>query len=163
MKKKIYRREKTEGEHISFFFWHNFIAVGLFFIIMINLGIFDITDIELSYILSWSFAETIIWVFIISFCVDIAGRFIAYFLIIRPFSKYVYKRDCKGFREISTGINRFSYKTIITLLLSSFLFSIGALYLIGELLFEENTIWALIFTYAILKIGIFLIVKLFIK
>lgn len=163
MKRKIYRREKTEGEHLSFFFWHNFIAVGLFFIIMINLGIFDITDIELSYILSWSFAETILWVFIISFVVEIFARFVAYFLIIHPFSKYIYKRDCKSFREISTGINRFSYKTIITLLLSSFLFSIGALYLVRELLFEENTIWALILTYAILKIGVFLIVKLLVK
>jgi len=127
------------------------------------MGVFDVSDIELSYILSWNFAETILWVFIISCIAEAFGRFIAYFAIIVPISKYVYKRDCKSFREISTGINRFSYKTIFTLLISSFLFSVGALYLIRSFIFEENTLWTLIMSYIIIKIGVYFIVKFFIK
>jgi len=160
---KIKRREKMEGEHLSYFAIHNLLSIAVFFMITIRMGVFDIVDIELSYILSWSFAETIIWVFIISCIAEAFGRLVGYFAIIVPVSKYIYKRDYKSFRIINEGINRFSYKTIITLLLSSFLFSIGALYLISGLLFEENTLYVLILSYIIIKVGVYLILKFFIK
>jgi len=131
--------------------------------ITVRMGIFDITNIELSYIITWGFVESVLWIFIISFTVEIVGRFAGYYLIIVPASKYIFKRDCKSFREISEGINRFSYKTIISLFITSILFSIGAIWLIHEFIFEENTFWSLILTYIIFKVGIYLIVKFFIK
>lgn len=160
---KIKRREKMEGEHYSYFFWRNLIAIWIFFTITVQMGIFDITSIDSSYIITWGFVESVFWILIISCVADGIGRFAGYYLIIVPASKYIFKRDYKSFKEISEGFNRFSHRTVISLFIASLLFSIGAIWLIHEFIFEENTFWSLVLAYAILKIGIYLSVKFFIK
>lgn len=163
MKQKIKQREKMTGEHWSYFFWHNFFSTAIFFIIALQQNLLNIEDITLSYILSQPYLDTLIFVFVVSCFAEVFGRIIGYYLIVRPYAKYVIKRDSLSFREISTGFNRLSFRTIITLIIVSFLFSIGALYLIEGYFFAEKTFWTLILSYIGFKLGIFMFVKLFIK
>lgn len=162
-KQKIKQREKMTGEHWTYFFWHNFISTAIFFIIALQQNLFNIDDITLSYILSQPFLDTVIFIIIVSCGAEVIGRLVGYYLIIRPWAKYVIKRDSLSIREISVGFNRFSYRTVISIIITSFLFSIGALFLIEGYFFAEKTFWTLVISYVGFKLGIFIFIKLFIK
>lgn len=157
--KKIRRRGRVEGDSIYYFALHNFISMITFFAIAVPLGLFT-TEIELvEDLFSFEFLGFILIIFGLTFLSGILARIIAYVAMFY-FTKNVLNKQLKTLGQFNDGINKVGMAFAISLFISSVLFAIGAIAIIESMLFTEQTLITLLATYMLIKLLIFIFVKL---
>jgi len=153
--KKQYHR--VSGDAIWYFFLHNSISLFIFFGFILQLGLFDRQSDTITDLLSWSYAELVLTLFGISLLAGLLGRIFGYFILRLIFRK----NPIKKIGEFNQGINKLGFSFLISTMISSVLFSIGATAVLQEAIFNEDTLFTLIATYVIIKICVFLITRMF--
>lgn len=77
--------------------------------------------------------------------------------------KYIAKannKTIKKFWEINTGMNKLGVVWVLTIIVSSVIFAFGIVALLQDAIYDENTIFTLIGTYLIIRLLIFLFLKM---
>jgi len=148
------RTGKGEGDKFWFFVFHNLISIAVFFWIAIAVDLFEKQADSLFDIFSFSFVYFLFEVLLISVISGFFGRILTY-IPLKLWYNYVSRKEIKSFGQINKGVNEMlSMSYIISTLLSSIIFALGALTIIQSKLFEEDTLGTLILSYLIIKITI---------
>lgn len=142
----IANRGRLSGDAIYYFILHNFISALIFFTVFYFV------------VPSENFFDFVTGVIILTLISGIIARIFAFYLI-RLIVRRVLKKEMKKFNELYKGINKITFPYLIAVVISSVCFVLGILTLFQYLIFREKSFMALILSYMILKIGIFLIVR----
>lgn len=152
-------RGRVEGDALYYFFWHNLFSLVIFFAFALNLGLFEHQTETISDLISVEFLSLVLIIFGISLLSGLMGRIMAY-LIVRLYFNIARQSETKTFGEFNTGINKLSFSFLIQTFLSSVIFATGIIFILQSKLFDSNSIWALLATYIIVKIAVFLLTRL---
>jgi len=155
------RTGKGEGEALWFFILHNSFSILVFFWVAIAVDLFEKQADSLLEIFTLDFVYFLFEVLLISVISGFFGRILAY-IPLKLFYNYVSRKEIKSFGQLNKGINEMlSMSYIVSTLLSSVVFALGALTIIQSNLFEEETLWTLVLSYFLIKavISIFIYVK----
>lgn len=157
--KKI-KEGRSEGDSPIYYAIHNLIGSGFFIFIIFYYDLFNLREITVGDVLTVNFLYSILVLFIISVTTNILGRFLGH-----PILTLIYRKTVtKTFWELnSTGINKIGLRYFGAIFISSLLFALGAVAIIQNKVFKENTLESLILTYLIIKIIIYTITKIWIK
>ncbi|MHA1502436.1 MAG: hypothetical protein ACTSSB_11350 [Candidatus Heimdallarchaeota archaeon] len=154
---KKYTNRRVQGDSLYYFCFHNLISILLFFLFALNLKLFESQSDEISQILSIGYVQLLFMIFGISLLCGILGRIIAYILL-----KMVFKnKPIKTFGEFNQGINKISMSYLLSTFVSAVIFSIGAFAILQNVLFDEESLFTLMATYIIIKIGVYLATRMF--
>jgi len=140
-----------------YFLFHNLISIMLFFFIALQLRLFESQSSEISHLLSIAYVQLVLLIFGISLLSGIIGRIFAYVLIKMIFKK----KPIKTIGEFNRGINKISMSYLLSTFLSAIIFSIGAFAILQNMLFNEDSLFTLIATYTVIKIGVYLATRTF--
>jgi len=159
------RREspkRMEGDNIIYFMIHNSISFVAFFFIAWNLNLFDVGDDSISYLISMEFLRLLLLIFGLSLiCSLLIGRILGYGILWIIFN-FGLKKKVRTFWHLNThGMNEINLSYLISTILSSLMFAVGALFVLENKLFGENTLFSLIITYILIKIIIYLFTRVF--
>lgn len=150
--------ERATGDLLLYFLSHNFISMMFFFLITINIGIYAGKYTSLAFIFSMEFLElTLFKVFPIIILSGVIGRITA-LGIMRGYNRWQ-KRATKRWSELQRGINKIGLRYIITVLITSFLYTAGVVAILSYAIFNETALLSLMITYSFLKIGTYFIVR----
>ena len=150
--------ERVVGDSISYFIFHNIISVTLFFVFTLSLRLYGDKNSNIGYILTSDFWLLFLQIFAISLLSGIIAR-ITVFVIMRAYYSWRNK-SMKRWGEISTGINKVGLTFLISTLFTALVFCLGLIPILQNRIFDENTLFTLIVSYLIIKLGIFLIIRL---
>lgn len=153
-------KKRGEADRMIYYVLHTSIATLLFILIAMRLDFFSLTSDNISYLFSWDFIELIIIVFVWNIISSLLARILGYFLLKGLYWKSTIKNifDLNG-----KGINRLSVRYFLALFITSVLWTLGALVILSEQLFGvEDEVFALVLTYVIIKITVFIITKVII-
>jgi hypothetical protein len=156
--KKRQKMRRVEGDFLWYFLLHNLFSVFLFSFLGSILGLFDYNFLYLIGIFSLLFVEVFFRVTVLAFITGLFGRITAYITL-----KVIYdwrKLAPKKIGEYNRGINKItSFSYLISIVLSSLIFTLGIFPIIESRIFGESTITTVMLTYLIIKIAIFIIVR----
>ncbi|MCP4651530.1 MAG: hypothetical protein GY853_15820 [PVC group bacterium] len=158
--RKKRRRGRVEGDAIYYFAIHNLFSAVFFFAFTLGMDIYTQQTEMLSELLSFSFLELILTIFGLLLLSGIIGRFFAFFFLKAMFG-IVIGREMKKFGELNDGLNKISFSFIIASFVSAILFAVGALSIVQSKIFGQMTFWTLVFTYVMIKVVVFVLVRLF--
>lgn len=151
------RSRRVKGDNVLFFGIQTIFSMLLFVIMFYS---FDLRTIQAMSIKSfdyWRMVGVIIMIYIGS---GVVGRVSAYF-ILRIIYKHKNLKEIKRPLEYNKGMSRMSIAWLIAIIISAFLLSWGALEFIQQAFFGENTFWTLVGAYFILKVGVFILTRIF--
>lgn len=154
-------KKRGEADRFIYFIIHTSIATLLFILIAIRLDFFALRSDSISYLFSWEYIELIFIVFLWNIICSILARILGYYLL-----KFIYLESVtKNIIDLNAkGINRLSVRYFLALFITSVLWTLGALLILSEQLFGdvEDEISALVLTYVIIKVSVFIITKIII-
>ena len=146
--------ERLEGESLAYFAFHNLISGGLFLFITTASGIWSMRRTSILSIFTSEFVELIFYLFIIYLATGLFGRFSAFFIM-----KYALKYDgkiMKKFKELNKGMNRLGVVWVLSIFISSVIFSLGIIVLLQDAIYGKDTVFTLIGTYCMIRFFIWL-------
>ncbi|MFW9874992.1 MAG: hypothetical protein ACFFG0_17940 [Candidatus Thorarchaeota archaeon] len=159
-KKKEYTQTKGKaGKEMIWYYFilHNIISLIFFVWFIGGWGLFDRQTTDLITIFSMEHLQFVIIIIGISFISGLLGRFFAYLIL---YANYKYQKLIpRTYGELDIGVNKIDSAYFISLILSSILFSIGAIFILQEKIFGDNNVISLILSYFIIKISIMLYVN----
>lgn len=154
-----YERIKKRGEadRLVYYVLHTSFATLIFILIAMRLDFFSLRSDSISYLFSWNYLELIFIIFLWNLICSLFARILGYYLL----KTLYWKSTVKNIFELnSKGVNRISFRYVLALFITSVLWTLGALLILTEQLFgEENETFALVLTYVIIKITVFIITK----
>ncbi|KKN47249.1 hypothetical protein LCGC14_0664700 [marine sediment metagenome] len=152
------RPERTTGELIWYFMFHNLISFIFFFAITVSYGLYSGNDLKLFDVFTGDFwAMVFSQIYLITLLSGIMGRVTAW-LIIYTYSVFRHK-TIKRWNELNTGINKIGLVFFITALVTSVVFALGLIGILQVAIFNEETLLTLIAVYSGIKIGSFFMVR----
>jgi len=154
------RKGRYNGDRYYYMILHNIISMFLFFWLAISMGLFGKKTQIIQELFRIEFVELFIYVFALTIFTGLIARGISYVILYLLIVKWR-KQDMKKIGEINYGIDAINFNYIISSLLASLLFSIGALVILQDVIFNSNSIISLFLSYGIMKSGVYLLVKLF--
>ena len=158
---KKQRARKIEGDAIWYFFLHNFYSALLFAVVGFSLGIFAYEFLTLLEIFSWVFFDVVFQVVLIMVFTGLVGRFFAY-LTLKAIFDWKLHRAMKSIGTLNSGINKIvSWTYIISVALTAFIFTLGIFPIIQFEIFGKDTFTTIVWTFLVLKISIFVAVRIF--
>lgn len=147
---------KASGEEKLYFVMHNALSMLFFFWYAITQDLFENQTWNLWDIFSIEFLKFTVMIFGFSIIFSYSARILSYLLIFFVY-KYQLKETVKSFVNMNRGINAmFSYTYLMTTLISSIVFAIGAITLIQAKLFNQDSMLTFIGAYIITKAVIYL-------
>ena len=152
-------RERVTGEGIWYFLVHNMISIVLFFMLTIGFSLYGKKDSNIAFLFDIEYWKLVLIIFGILLMSGVMARILAY-VFLWLFFKYARKRIMRKFGDLNTGINKISFPFLITSLIAAVIYSLGVVLILQQAIFSQQTFWTLVMTYIIIKITIFLIVKL---
>jgi len=161
-KKMSFRGKKGrfKGERIYYIVLHNAISLILFFWVAISMDLFSRKTQIIQELFKISFVELFIYVFALTIFTGLIARLIAYITLYLIIEKG-FKKDMKKIGEINKGIDSLDFNYILGSLVASILFSIGALVILQDVIFNNRSIYTLILAYIIMKVGVYGLIKVF--
>lgn len=163
IKEEKYHKEKRykrfEGDQLVYYLIHSIIATFIFIYIALQLDFFSLKENTIEYLFTWRFLALIFIVFLWSLVSSMIARIIGYFLLLG-----IYKHSIpKSFFAINLkGINRLGLRYLLALFITSVLWSLGAITILQDQIFENEDIFSLIIMYVVIKFTVFIITKLMI-
>lgn len=155
---------RVTGEAVLYFFLHNLISVGFFFLFTINLELYDGSEVSIAFLFTSEFWEMVIFdVLLFSVISSIIGRASAYG-VMRVYFKYGKKnKQMKRWTELNSGINKFSLVIfLLTAFITAVVYSLGMIFILQDRIFNEDSLSTLVATYILFKVGVFFLVRWFI-
>lgn len=153
------KAERVEGEILWYLVFYNTISGLLFILITNSMGIYELKEDSISIILTSDFLFLIFAIFVVSLITSIVGRIIAFFTLKFIFNRY--NKNMKRFGEINKGMNKIGMVYLVSTLITALLFALGAVAILENLIYDKTTVLTLFATYLILKITVYILVKLF--
>lgn len=153
------KAQRVEGEILWYLVFYNTISGLLFILITTSMGIYELKEDTISIILTSDFLFLIFAIFVVSLITSIIGRIVAFFTLKFIFTQY--GKNMKRFGEINTGMNKIGMVYIISTLITTILFAFGAVAILENVIYDKTTVLTLFATYLILKITVYILVKLF--
>lgn len=154
------RKGRFQGDRIYYMILHNTISMILFFWLAISMGLFERKTQFIQDLFTIQFIQLFIYVFALTIFTGLISRGIAYITLYLIIVKWL-KKNMKMIGEINKGIDAINFNYIISSMIASILFSIGALVILQDVLFNNNSILFVILSYGIMKVGVYLLVKVF--
>lgn len=151
--------KRVEGEILIYALFHNTLSGLLFILITTSMGIYELRVDNISILLTSQFLSMIFTIFVVSLITGIIGRFFAFFTL-----KFIFSycnKPMKKFGEINRGINKIGMVFLVSTLITSFLFALGIIAILENMIYDKTTILTLFATYLIIKITVFMTVKIF--
>jgi hypothetical protein len=159
--RKKQRLGRFEGDRIYYFALHNILSAVLFFWIGYAIDLFSQRTQIIEELFKISFIEFYIQVFALNLLTSLFARFITYVILYLLIVRWRQK-DMKKFGEINTGIDSLNFTFLLAILLGSFLFAIGVLVILQNLLFGgTESFLILLVCYFIMRGAVYLLIKLF--
>lgn len=150
--------QRVVGDSIWYFCFHNLVSVSLFFIFTLSWGLYGEKNSNIGYIFSTDFWLLFLQIFAISLISGIIAR-ISVFIIMRAYYRWQGK-SMKRWGEISSGMNKIGLTFLLSTLLTALVFCLGLIAILQDRIFDEKTLLTLMFSYLIIKLGIFFIIRL---
>lgn len=158
-KKLVYKKDKRfNGERIYYFLLHNILSMIMFFSIAYAMDLFDSRAQSFQDVFYISFVELVVYVLAINILTGIVSRFISYVVLYLLIEKWR-KKKMKKFGEINIGIDAIDFNYILSNILGSILFSVGAVIIIQVVVFGEITVLSFVLSYLIMKIFVYVLIK----
>lgn len=161
------KSERVGGDALTYFIVHNSFSIFLFFVVTLYFGIYAGKEQLIGFVFQKEFWElTLFQIFPISVLCSLLGRIGSYY-IINSYIRYknkkrTIKKSTKRWGELNEGINRLGLVFIISALITSFIYSLGLVAILQFVVFNEESFFALISIYVILKIGTHVFVRWFV-
>lgn len=165
------KTERASGDLLLYFITHNIISGLLFFFVTLGVGIYDqqqeIYGLDVFQIFFYLFSSmfwvmTLQAIFILFLCC-VAGRITAFYGI-KGYYWYIdrdsrIKRTIKRWSELNKGINRFGIRWFLTTAITAVIYCMGAVSLLSNMVFNEDTLLPLMVIYILVKIAVYFFVK----
>jgi len=166
---QVYRNERkmlgsSSGDNIWFFILSNTISLFVFFILGYYFDLFT-SMVYISDLISMDFLNLYVKIVCCNIMASLIGWMLGYFTL-KILKIYVLHTRMKTFGDLSRGLNKFPLTSLafyISTVISSCLFTIGALELLQRFLFGEISIIAMMITYLILKLSVYSLTKMIIE
>ncbi len=165
------KTERASGDLLLYFITHNIISGLLFFFVTLGVGIYDqqqeiygLDGFQLFfYLFSFAFWVMILQAIFILFLCCMAGRITAFYGI-KGYYGYIdrdsrIKRAIKRWSELNKGINRFGIRWFLTTVITAVIYCMGAVSLLSNMVFNEDTLLPLMTIYILVKIAVYYFVK----
>ncbi len=152
-------RERVTAEGLWYFILHNIMSIVIFFILTISFELYGEKNSDIAFLFDIEYWKLVFTIFSILLISGIFSRIFSYiFLVI--FFKYARKRIMRKFGDLNTGVNKIGFPFLITALIAAIAYSLGVVLILQQAIFSQQTFWTLVATYVIIKIVIFLSIKL---
>ncbi|MFX1238761.1 MAG: hypothetical protein ACFFAS_18575 [Promethearchaeota archaeon] len=158
------RSKASRGDSVWFFIIYSIFSALFFFTLGTVFKTF--TDVvSFSEMFATDYLILLINIFVLNLISSVLSWILTFFTL-KYVKRYVFETEMKSYGDLSKGVNKFpllSLSSIISLLLSSFLFTIGFIAILESSLFGANNILSLVLTYLIIKIGVHVITIIIIE
>ena len=143
-------RGKVGSEVIYYFFGIHYLFGCLLFLLFVYMGGFlGIKPESFSEVFNTGFIETIGTVFLLSLIAMVLARGLSYGILYGIY--YAKGLSFKSMKELNIGINRISMRLFLFKLISAVIFSLGLIYYIRPLFFENDKLINTIAVYCIVE------------
>lgn len=145
--------ERTKGDSWIYFGLHSIIGSALFIFISLPLNLFNLYAGSVSSLFTSDFLLSLLLVLILSVGTNISGRIIAYLLLSLFYVKTIMKTPYE--LNFDNGINKIGTRYVVSILISSLIFSLGLIYILESKIFGDNTLTSFALTYLIIKFVVY--------
>jgi len=164
--------ERLAGDRLTYFILHNIVSGLIFFLVTIFMDVY----VEKDYLLGYTWLQILVYlisrefwmltitqIFPIMLISSVTGRIVTFYAI-RWYVRYAdrktkVRRTTKRWSELNKGVNRMGIRFILTALIASFIYSIGVVVLLSNMIFEETAFLPLLIIYFCLKLGTYFFVR----
>lgn len=142
--------ERTKGDGWVYYGLHSIIGSALFLFISLPFNLFKLYNGSISSLFTSDFLLSLILVLSLSVGTNVFGRIIAYRLL----SLIYMKTTTKTIKELNfnNGMNKMGMRYVVSMLISSLVFSLGVIYILESKIFGDNTLTSFTLTYIIIKL-----------